>query len=105
MRADQAERESVLFIGTQFSILYTSMYSPAEAATCYWRVGARAPPLFLCWPAPRHTHTQSRPKDYPFQHQVTTPMPPSKLNRAEPSCSIRWDAGVRVISTKLMSCE
>jgi len=22
-----------LFIGTQFSILYTSMYSPAEAAT------------------------------------------------------------------------
>jgi hypothetical protein len=23
----------VLFIGTQFSILYTSMYSPAEAAT------------------------------------------------------------------------
>ena len=24
-------RESVLFIGTQFSILYTSMYSPAEA--------------------------------------------------------------------------
>ena len=26
-------RESVLFIGTQVSILYTSMYSPAEAAT------------------------------------------------------------------------
>jgi hypothetical protein len=26
-------RECVLFIGTQFSILYTSMYSPAEAAT------------------------------------------------------------------------
>ena len=26
-------RESVLFIGTQFSILYTSTYSPAEAAT------------------------------------------------------------------------
>jgi hypothetical protein len=25
--------ECVLFIGTQFSILYTSMYSPAEAAT------------------------------------------------------------------------
>jgi hypothetical protein len=25
------ERERVLFIGTQFSILYTSMYSPAEA--------------------------------------------------------------------------
>ncbi len=25
------ERESVLFIGTQFSILYISMYSPAEA--------------------------------------------------------------------------
>jgi len=23
------QRESVLFIGTQFSILYTSMYSPA----------------------------------------------------------------------------
>ena len=23
----------MLFIGTQFSILYTSMYSPAEAAT------------------------------------------------------------------------
>ena len=27
------DRERVLFIGTQFSILYTSMYSPAEAAT------------------------------------------------------------------------
>jgi hypothetical protein len=27
------EVESVLFIGTQFSILYTSMYSPAETAT------------------------------------------------------------------------
>jgi hypothetical protein len=27
------ELERVLFIGTQFSILYTSMYSPAEAAT------------------------------------------------------------------------
>jgi hypothetical protein len=27
------QRERVLFIGTQFSILYTSMYSPAEAAT------------------------------------------------------------------------
>ena len=27
------ERERVLFIGTQFSILYTSMYSPAEAAS------------------------------------------------------------------------
>jgi hypothetical protein len=26
-------RERVLFIGTQFSILYTSMYSPAGAAT------------------------------------------------------------------------
>jgi hypothetical protein len=26
-------RERVLFIGTQFSILYTSMYSPAEAET------------------------------------------------------------------------
>jgi hypothetical protein len=26
-------RESVSFIGTQFSIIYTSMYSPAEAAT------------------------------------------------------------------------
>jgi hypothetical protein len=25
--------ERVLFIGTQFSILYTSMYSPAEAAS------------------------------------------------------------------------
>ena len=25
----------MLFIGTQFSILYTSMYSPAEAATHY----------------------------------------------------------------------
>ena len=29
----QTQRERVLFIGTQFSILYTSMYSPAEAAT------------------------------------------------------------------------
>jgi hypothetical protein len=32
-------RECVLFIGTQFSILYTSMYSPAEAATRLgWRI-------------------------------------------------------------------
>ena len=30
---DEWVRESVLFIGTQFSIPYTSMYSPAEAAT------------------------------------------------------------------------
>jgi hypothetical protein len=28
LRVDE-ERESVLFIGTQFSILYTFMYSPA----------------------------------------------------------------------------
>ena len=28
-----AHRERVLLVGTQFSILYTSMYSPAEAAT------------------------------------------------------------------------
>ena len=26
---DKAERERVLFIGTEFSILYTSMHSPA----------------------------------------------------------------------------
>ncbi len=32
-RWDRAMGERVLFIGTQFSILYTSMYSPAEAAT------------------------------------------------------------------------
>jgi high-affinity Fe2+/Pb2+ permease len=31
-RARHSERERVV-IGTQFSILYTSMYSPAEAAT------------------------------------------------------------------------
>ena len=38
------ERERVLFIGTQFSILYTSMYSPAEAAMdmCYERRRAEA---------------------------------------------------------------
>jgi hypothetical protein len=30
--------ERVLFIGTQFSILYTSMYSPAEAATLSLRM-------------------------------------------------------------------
>jgi hypothetical protein len=35
---------------------------------------ARASPLFPCWPSPRHTHTQSRPSDHPFLHQVTTPM-------------------------------
>ena len=29
----KARDESVLFIGTQFSILYTSMYSPAGAGT------------------------------------------------------------------------
>jgi hypothetical protein len=32
-KAGVEEPESVLFIGTQFSILYTSMYSPAETAT------------------------------------------------------------------------
>jgi hypothetical protein len=32
-RRTRGQRERVLFIGTQFSILYTSMYSPAEAAT------------------------------------------------------------------------
>jgi hypothetical protein len=31
--ANDGAIERVLFIGTQFSILYTSMYSPAEAAT------------------------------------------------------------------------
>jgi hypothetical protein len=31
-------RESVLFIGTQFSILYTSMYSPAEAAMFFFLI-------------------------------------------------------------------
>jgi hypothetical protein len=35
------ERESVLFIGTQFSILYTSMYSPAEAITRMIQTGER----------------------------------------------------------------
>jgi hypothetical protein len=41
-RGGEGLRESVLFIGTQFSILYTSMYSPAEAATvgCCCRVGS-----------------------------------------------------------------
>jgi hypothetical protein len=42
----------VLFIGTQFSILYTSMYSPAEAATLnkYTRQGAQdgGPAAYLC---------------------------------------------------------
>ena len=38
----QYESESVLFIGTQFSILYTSMYSPAEAATETVRASERA---------------------------------------------------------------
>jgi len=37
-RAAREERERVLFIGTQFSILYTSMYSPAETATQGFRV-------------------------------------------------------------------
>jgi len=32
-RRCEYKRERVLFIGTQFSILYTSMYSPAKAAT------------------------------------------------------------------------
>ena len=42
------ERVCVLFIGTQFSILYTSMYSPAEAVTlmCAWlRRGSSVRPL------------------------------------------------------------
>jgi hypothetical protein len=33
LRATTPTRERVLFIGTQFSILYTSMYSPAGAAS------------------------------------------------------------------------
>ena len=33
LEEDLPVRERVLFIGTKFSILYTSMYSPAEAAT------------------------------------------------------------------------
>jgi hypothetical protein len=44
--------------------------------------------MFPCWPAPRQTHTQSRPNDHPFQHQLTTPMP--RLIRAEPACSVTW---------------
>jgi hypothetical protein len=38
-------RERVLFIGTQFSILYTCMYSPAEAATrtCSSKIAKRTP--------------------------------------------------------------
>jgi hypothetical protein len=37
---DDDDRESVLFIGTKFSILYTSMSSPAEAAWENWTAGA-----------------------------------------------------------------
>jgi hypothetical protein len=33
-----------LFIGTQFSILYTSMYSPAEAATQASEISGRNSP-------------------------------------------------------------
>jgi hypothetical protein len=33
LAAAGSQRERVLFIGTQFSILYTSMYSPAGAAS------------------------------------------------------------------------
>ena len=40
-KKDDLERESVLFIGTQFSILYTSMYSPAEAATLMFVVSCK----------------------------------------------------------------
>jgi hypothetical protein len=36
---------------------------------------ARASPLSPCWPAPRHTRTQSRPNDHLLRHQVTTPIP------------------------------
>jgi hypothetical protein len=36
---------------------------------------AQASPLSPCWPAPRHTHTQSRPNDHPLRHQVITPIP------------------------------
>ncbi len=51
MFSKSGERERVLFIGTQFSILYTSMYSPAEAAThglllgiFYYNATPKAPP-------------------------------------------------------------
>ena len=45
--------ERVLFIGTQFSILYTSMYSPAETlwrshTICNYRWGNRQCPPCIC---------------------------------------------------------
>jgi hypothetical protein len=45
------ERERVLFIGTQFSILYTSMYSPAGANAVSWKI-KRGGPHPLGYPQP-----------------------------------------------------
>ncbi len=54
--------ESVLFIGTQFSILYTSMYLPAEAST-----------PFMFWPkhAPVFTNTLLFELVYGFPARVS----------------------------------
>jgi len=46
------ERVCVLFIGTQFSILYTSMYSPAEAATPVLFIGTRYSNLYTAVDTP-----------------------------------------------------
>jgi hypothetical protein len=51
--------QSVLFIGTQFSILYTSMYSPAEAATP------------CIHPVHTHTHTPVHTQTHTYTHAHT----------------------------------
>ena len=66
IRDSMLRLESVLFIGTQFSILYTSMYSPAEAATrtCKsprWKVSR--PRLISITPSNRRC-TLASPQNY-----------------------------------------
>ena len=51
-------------------------------------------PLSPCLPAPRHTHTQSRPCDSPLQHQVTTPTPTRTYSSG--ACPVRWAGSLRM---------
>ena len=59
------EGERVLFIGTQFSILYTSMYSPAGADSLFrwglqFRWSARRKSLWSNWPLLQHVYIMAR---------------------------------------------
>jgi hypothetical protein len=62
----------ILRCGQLLATLSTHCISRSVPSPSSRSAYARASPLFPCWPAPRHTHTQSRPTEHPFEHQVTT---------------------------------